>query len=453
MNFKKYLFLAACSTLSYNLLAQSSGQNYTISPYSNFGLGEVLNTNLAQAGYLSQTYTGAYSYSFLNPATLGNLKYTSLDFGLNARYGVIETQGQSRSFQGGSLSYLSLAFKTMRRYIPQFSDSAGTKKRTGTFPISWNSYFSIYPSTSVGYNYTVENTTPFLTRVSHSGKGGVNTVEFGNAFGFGKHINVGYSGAFLIGQITDRSLVSAPDSADLYIIDDDRTANIRGYKHQVGVMLRLGSDSAKHTFGASYRFYSGVKASNQRLTQVFGLTATGYTQPDTVLNIEGSYQKISMPAGFGFGYNFSFRNKIAIGLDYYRENWANYTSYFQSSQKLANRSDYGLSFTLNPLDEKPNKSKKMPLPVRFGLRYSQTQNVFTKSGSNVNITENAAYFGFGLPITRRYFDNTVIRSMLNVRFDYVNRGTLNSGLAKEQYLITTLSFNLGDVWFQRRKFD
>lgn len=454
MNFKKSIFLTV-SVLSLNALdAQSSGQNYTISPYSNFGLGEILNLNIAEAGNSTQTYSGAYSYSFFNPATLANLKFTTFDFGMNYRYGLIETNTAARSYRGGGLSYLSLAFRSLHKNIIQYKDSAGLKKKSGHKPLNWNSYLSIYPGTSVGYNYTLENTVPFLTRTAHSGKGGVNAFEFSNSFSYGKHLSLGYSAAYLFGQISDRSVFSAPDSADLFILDDDRSLTIRGYRHQAGFMYQFKMDSTYHRFGASYRVYSGVKAANRRLTHIYGYTNGVLTSADTIFVEGGNFQGLSMPGGFGLGYSFQWRKKWSVALDYYNEKWSNYEAFFQSSQKLSNRSDYGLTFVLNPLDEKQGKTRKMPIPVRLGARYTETQNVVkSTSGERINIDEKSAFIGFGIPVTRRYYDNQVLRSMINVRFDYTTRGSLRPGLAKEQYFITTLSFNMGDIWFQRRKFD
>lgn len=453
MNFKFLVFVFTGFCWVGQSSGQSSGQNYTISPYSNFGLGEVIGTNLAQAGFQGQTFTGSYSYSFTNPATLANLKFTTLDFGLNGRFGLIQSNGQAKTFRGGSLSYLSLGFKTMNKTLPTYIDSAGIRKRKSGVLFKWNSYLALYPSTSIGYNYSVEEGSPFLTRVSHSGKGGINTAEYGASFSLGKHVSAGYSRGYMFGQVTDRSVFSAPDSSDLFFIDDNRTVNVRGFKNQAGLLFEFGKDSSKHRFGLSYKWCNGMKAANQRLTQVFGIQGDNYTHPDTLLNINGSKQKITMPAGFGLGYSYTWRKKITIGLDYYRENWSNYSAYFQPGIRLANRSDYGVNLQFFSSDEKTTKTKKMPPPIRLGARLSNTQNVFTTAGVNTQIQEKAVYFGFGLPITRRYFDNTVLRSILSVRFDYINRGTLLNGLAKEQYFITTLSFNLGDVWFQRRKFD
>jgi hypothetical protein len=453
MNCKSILLLSGLALASVQLGAQSSGQNFTNSPYSNFGLGEVLNTNFAQAGFQGQTFSGAYSYSFQNPATLGGLRYTTFDVGMNGRTGTIQSNGQTRTFNGGGLSYMSLAFKTMRKNIPTYTDSAGVRKRKGARMFSWNSYLALYPSTTVGYNYTVQNDVPFKTSEAHTGKGGVNAAEYGTSIGLGKHVTLGYSAAFLFGQISDRSLFNVPDSADFYIVDDEKSVVIRGLRQQAGVMFLFGKDSSFHRIGASYRWYGATSATNQRLTQVFGIGNNSFTRPDTVINIVGDKKTISMPSGFGLGYSYTWRQKIAVGFDVYQENWSNYSAFFQQNRKFTTRRDYGVSFTLNPMDEKPRKAKKMPVPVRLGYRYSQTQNVFNNAGVEYQISENNVYAGFAIPVVRRYYDNTVLRSMIHFRFDYTTRGTLNGGLAKEQYLMATVSFNMGDIWFQRRKFD
>jgi hypothetical protein len=453
MNLKKTILTSGALLPICLLFAQSSGQNYTISPYSNFGLGEVLNSNIAEAGNNGQTYSGAYSYSFLNPATLGNIRFTAFDFGLNYRYGLVESGSAQRTFQGGGLSYMSLAFRTLHRTLPLYKDSAGIKKRTGGLRIGWNSFIGVAPVTSVGYNYTAEDSTPFLTRTLHSGKGGINSLQFGNSFSIGKNLSLGYSAAYLFGQLSDRSLFSAPDSPDLYLVEDEKTVFINGFQHQAGLMYQFELDSTYHRFGASYRWNSGMKASRQRITQVFGYNDGNVTSSDTILNTETGRQSFDMPGGFGVGYSFQWRKKWSIGLDYYQQLWGNYSAFFQPTQKLAHRTDYGFTFILNPMDEKPANAKKMPIPVRLGARISNTQNVFTQNNVATTVQEQSAFIGFGIPFVRRYYDNQVLRSMINVRVDYTTRGTTANGLAKEQYLVTTVSFYLGDVWFQRRKFD
>jgi hypothetical protein len=95
----------------------------------------------------------------------------------------------------------------------------------------------------------------------------------------------------------------------------------------------------------------------------------------------------------------------------------------------------------------------MPVPVRLGGVWSETQQVFTSAGQEVQIGEFKAFAGFGIPMIRRYYDNSVITSVMHIQAQYLQRGSLQTGLAQERYFQLNLGFQLGDKWFQRRKFD
>ncbi|MDA1182616.1 MAG: hypothetical protein O3B82_03360, partial [Bacteroidetes bacterium] len=65
------VFFALLSFFDTHSHAQTTGgQNITLSPYSNFGIGEWLDYDFVQNGANLHTRTGAYSYSLCNPATL-----------------------------------------------------------------------------------------------------------------------------------------------------------------------------------------------------------------------------------------------------------------------------------------------------------------------------------------------------------------------------------------------
>lgn len=449
MHSKPLLFILCLSSIA-ELLGQSSGQNYTLSPYSNFGLGEILNMNIAEAGYTGQTYSSNYGYSMSNPATLRNLSNTTFDFSLNYRYGITESVNASRDFKGGGLGYLNLALNILDKKILKFSDSNGKRKVVKVVPVKWNSYIGLAPVTSVGYNYTVESNTPFLNRTAHSGKGGVNLFDWGNSFSMGNHISLGYSAGYMFGQLTDRSVFSVPDSADLFVLDDETTINIKAWRHQAGFMYQGKIDSTYHKLGASVRWYGKATGADLRFSRIYGYTSGTLTSVDTLLVETNSAKSIDMPTGLGLGYTFQWRKRWSLGVDYYTEKWSNYSAFFQQGVKLTDREDLGVSFVWNPLDETPAKLKKTGVPVRLGIRMSNTQH---QSANNTRVKEQSYYAGFGIPFTRRYYDGQILRSVINLRFDYLTRGSLVNGLAKEQFLIVTASFNMGDVWFQRRKFD
>jgi hypothetical protein len=182
-------------------------------------------------------------------------------------------------------------------------------------------------------------------------------------------------------------------------------------------------------------------------------SSTGFLYAiDTIILNVSDKQKFTMPSSFAAGYTFQYRRRWSIGLDYKNTLWGNYSAFFSPGNKLATRNDYGITFMLNPVDEKMPRQKHHPIPIRLGARYSETQNVFTIGGNSTTIKEQAAFFGFGIPFTRRYYDSRVLRSLVNIQIDYITRGQLSTGLAKEQYIGATVGFNLGDIWFVRRKF-
>lgn len=454
MNFKKTILVLIIAGGLYRLSAQTSGQNYTISPYSNFGLGEVLGTNLLQAGSASQTHTGAYSYSFYNPATLGNLKFTTLDFGMHYKTGEVSSGTNKQSYNGGSLNYMALGFPVVKKDIKKYTkDSVTGKVSSSITPVRWNSYLALYPTTSIGYNYAYENANPLPNRTAHSGKGGVNTLAWGNGLRIGNYISFGYTLGYVFGQISENSIFSVNDSLNLALIEDQNKVNVSGLSSQAGLLFNLGDDTIGHQIGISYNWYNAMGASRERLTRTLFYERGQLFYGDTILNINEKKTSFTMPSGFGIGYAFNYKRKLRVALDYRKQYWGNYTAFFQPNTRLSDRTDYGLTLTFNPSDEKAASQKKMKMPVRIGGRYAVTQNVFTIAGNATNIEETNAFIGFGIPFTRRYYDNRVLRSIIHIQFDYIGRGKAVNGLAKEQYLMGTVSVNLGDIWFQRRKFD
>ncbi len=455
---KSPLFIALLGPLM--LFAQTSGQNYTLSPYSNFGLGELLQQNFLQAGTNSQTYSGAYSYSLLNPATLGNLRFATVDFGMNGRFGNIQSGNQTQSFNGGSFSYLSLAFntaKTEKRKLLQETVNGKPVKKYHTTPFVWSTALSLYPSSSMGYNYNYESNVPFRNRTSHIGNGGVNVLEMAHGIKLGNHVNLGYSGGYMFGQLKDNAVFSFPDSSGYQFIEDERIVDVRGFQHRLGLMLSMEKDSAAHQLGFSYGFNTGMRGSLSRTARTLELITSGGVNRllviDTVMDDQSGYQSFNMPSSFGAGYLFRYRRAFSLGVDYRKTMWGNYSAFFNPGTKLSNRTDLGLTLTLNPMDEKAPGKKRMKPPLRFGVSMAETQNVLTSAGSPYTVQERRAFVGFGIPLSRRYFDNRTLRSIVHFQADYLTRGKNAGGLAREEYLLFSMSMNLGDIWFQRRKFD
>ena len=250
----KQLFFTVLVLLGFSHVQGQSagGQNLTFSPYSNFGIGEWLGTNQVQCGSNLHTRSGAYSYTMHNPATLGNLYYTTFDVGGSFKGAKIQAGDQTQTFQGGGLGYLNLGFRTYNYYHRRaMLDSGSKQKRIKSTRYGINSAVSLQPLTTVGYQYTFRDSTPFINRTTHAGYGGVNMVELANAFRFGQHVSLGYSIGRVFGQLNDQSIFSVPDSNDLNLLEDIKSVNVHGFQQKVGIMTFFKLDSTYHTFDAS----------------------------------------------------------------------------------------------------------------------------------------------------------------------------------------------------------
>jgi hypothetical protein len=91
------------------------------------------------------------------------------------------------------------------------------------------------------------------------------------------------------------------------------------------------------------------------------------------------------------------------------------------------------------------------IDYRFGLMLDKTYyNVPNPTGGgSTQITSKAVTLGLGLPLR----GNISSFYKMNITAELGQRGTLNNGLVKENYVTFRLGFTLNDKWFQRYKFD
>ena len=457
--FQFTLFLFALLNALQTTAQSTTGQNQTLSPYSNFGIGEWSSANFLQIAGANQTRSGAYTYSLANPATLGNLYYTTLDMGARANTGTLSANDQSRTFNGGGISYVSLAFRTWNYYKRKVTrDSLNKIKTYKSTRFATNSALTLKPLSGMGYQYAINNTSPFPSKTTHSGGGGVNLLESSHVLRLGNTLSLGYSAGWVFGTLIDRSLFYIPDSTNFRYVEDYRTVQVRGMQQKAGLLLNFKTDTHYHSIGASLQWVNSLNGSQERLVRSMYL-AGGYLNPeDTILKSSLYKQPFTLPLAFGLGYSVRYKQKLTLNVDYKKQLWSSNSSmFFDANRTYVDRSEAGISLIINPLDSRASGKKKMSWPIRLGASNANTQYQF--NGSNptgiYNINEQRAFIGVGIPFVRRYFDNTALVSMVNLQIDYLKRSPkpFNNSLATEEYLNFTIAVQLGDVWFQRRKFD
>jgi len=94
------------------IIAQVSAQTNGNSPYSRFGLGDLVDENflhLRGMGSIGSSYVDGYHINIVNPASLASLRTTAFDLGLSAKRSTLSSGELSNTEWSGNLQYLSIS--------------------------------------------------------------------------------------------------------------------------------------------------------------------------------------------------------------------------------------------------------------------------------------------------------------------------------------------------------
>ncbi len=414
------------------VLALSSGsgfaQNRISSPYSRFGIGDLMpNTNaynMAMGG-ISYGVSSPFFVNTANPATYRSFDTLSFvfDIGGYSRQSRLVTQNLSQSANYTSLGYLLFGFPVTRW---------------------WRSSIGLLPYSGTGYHMidkTVEDVIGKVTR-EYEGSGGINQFYWGNSISITKNLSAGFNLNYLFGTIEKWSATTFPDSAYRMNYKAATTTHIHDislnyglfYKYRFNGGLQLG-------VGAVAQGNSEISATEKRLGYRYFMQSNGLERViDTLVNEPSIKGDILLPAGLGLGFSIGKTDKWLVGADYQLQMWEKYR-YFDQPDTLKNSMRLGVGGEYTPsVSTVSNYFQR--ITYRAGFRYS---NSFLEL-RNQRIDEFGISFGFGLPIPRT-------RSTVNFAAEIGTRGTVAENLIKENYFRFTLGLSIFERWFIIRKYD
>ena len=458
MRINPFKHLAFYSLVFFTLGVQaqgSSGQNFIRSPYSNYGIGEWTYTNPIQSSTAQHTFAGHFSYTLSNPATLGNVRYTVFDFAGNFRNGTTQLNDKYNDFNGGGISYMSLALPIWKKVTQKLiSEDSLTGRKTWQFtPYGASSTITLKPMSTMGYEYHLDDEGVLPGRTTYTGSGGVNLLQWNTGFRIGNWVNLGYGLGYAFGSTRDNAFYSIIDSFQLGAIDDAQDLKIRGMQQQVGALFEFKLDSTYHKIGGSYEWFPNMRATRNRVTRSMQVIGSTVRTLDTILNENSVEESFDLPTSFGVGYSVRYRRSLMLALDWRRQTWSNgFKAFWEKNSDYRDRNDYSASLFINPVDRKAPNEKKMKIPVRLSYGYGESNVQVTQGQNTFALQEHRVGIGFGIPIIRRYFDNSVLTNMVHVDFQYINR-SLSPTLPKENFFTVSLGIQMGDIWFAKRKYD
>ncbi|MFT4533561.1 MAG: hypothetical protein ACJA1A_000902 [Saprospiraceae bacterium] len=438
--------------LSFLVIAQISAQTNGNSPYSRYGIGDLVDENflhLRGMGSLGSSYVDGYHINIVNPASLASLRATAFDIGLSATRSTLESGGLSSTAWHGNLQYLSLAFPLSN----PLNEILNQKKRTYDLGMS----FTLMPNSTVGYNITSKDTLAGIGEVNRSftGNGGSYKFMWGNAIKY-KNFSFGLNLGYLFGNIEYEQTITLSELPVAYQNLFSSKYNLKGFIWGVGgiYMNVLNQDKLNDKTTQEAKIFSlGIRIKNATsfntsLTESkLGVqTPTSSTQfIDTVSISTDQAGSGKLPLELGLGASYYHGNKYMIGFDFSTANWSSYENDADptlAKNPLKNTMNVSLGGYFRPNHRSYNRYFKR-VYYRYGLYYKTDPRVV----AGEQIDSYGVTFGFGLPfIYQRKISHA------NLGFEFGKKGS--GSVIEETFFKINLGFTFNDdEWFVKRKYN
>lgn len=409
------------------MLSSAFAQTRIGSPYTRYGLGDLMNSKYMRSmsmGGTSYGFRNAYSVNYSNPASYTAFDSLSFVFetGINSSITQLKSLTQKQTSNYSSLSYIAFGF-----------------------PISrwWGASIGLLPYSNVGYKILdkeyIENigNTEYL----YEGAGGINQFYLGNAFRI-KNLSVGCNSSVLFGSLDRVRTVSFPDSSYYLRTKLLNSVRVNSFLFNYGMQYKVRlSEKVKMVAGLVYNLNTDLNAKQDSLAYRFFHTTLGTESvKDTIINSMGNKGTLTLPQSIGFGVTFGIGEKWLVGADFQTQNWNKYSS-FGESDSLANSMQASFGLEMTP-DNLAVTGRWKRAHYRFGARYNQTYLQL----NNTQLNEYGVSFGLGLPMKKS-------KTTLNLGFELGQRGTTDNNLIKESFARVIFSLSVHEYWFFKRRFD
>lgn len=410
-----------------------SAQTTTSSSYSKFGLGELQGDQLPQFRGMGGISTGVRSFDSYfninnsNPASYSGLKLTVIDVGIYGNYGSMSRGDVSQTNANFNLSHLNFAA-----------------------PISEKSAlsFGLMPYSAMGYRFSSPSMVDTININNvYAGDGGISKVYLGYGIQFGKHISLGFNVNYLFGNLQNSKEEQYPQSQGAFNLKIDNKRYVHGYNFDLGLQYftTLNND-LNLVFG-----YVANVGNNMRMKEssaaylTFG-NSTGETENiplDSITATQGVNVDITMPISHKVGFSLGKTNKWLVGADGYMSNWSTFR---EGSFNPGLENAYGLAVGGQFTPDITSTKYFNVVDYKLGFKYNKTNIKI----NNKDINEMGVTLGLGLPLpsNRR-------TSFYKVSFaaEFMQRGSSDINLVKENFVNFRLGFTLNDMWFQRTKYN
>jgi len=399
----------------------SKAQNFTSSPYSMYGLGELrtqttpVNTAMGNAGIGLATNK---FINVLNPASYSGLDSSTFIFeiGLESKYSKFKTNTKTAKSFDANLSYLAFGLR-LNKWL-----STGI----GLNPYSTAGYDINSTATIGGTSYTYP--------LEIIGSGNISRVYFSFAVIPVKNLSIGVKNSFLFGsliqtQFHDLSQISSVSPST------ETTDKFKNFFWEFGFQYKFDLKKGRSlTLGGLYTPPQFLVTDREIMT--YNTSGQIYDIDDTQ-----SEHDFKIPQEFGLGIAYTNNKNLLYLLDAGLQTWSDYT-YDLESVKLKNNPYVRTGIEYTPTQHFLEKYYKR-VSYRLGFQYNKSYLSLRSYQSDEKIIS----LGFGLPLKNQ-------RSRIDISLEGGKKGTVGSSrLIQEKFFRFRIGFSLKDIWFQQRKYN
>lgn len=418
------------------------------SPYSIFGIGEPVSTNLnpiSHMGNLGASYADGYHINLTNPATLASLGATAFDVSAFTEYTRLNEGEQENVSLGGNIQYLSLAFPTRNPYTDVF------ERKQQDFKHAMG--FSLIPHSLVGYNISTEQNIPDFGPIDadYTGSGGTYKFIVSNGVRY-KRFSAGINLGYLFGQIRFSRDIRF-NTLNSFDLNFENNYSVSGFVWNSGFLysLYLNEKEVKEVTGKEPNYLNigltfGSNTSFNTNSNIINLNVQPVSQTqaliDTVLVAEDLPGKGTLPGEFNIGATYVKGNQLTVGFNYRQQFWSAYQNDADPTGQFSNSSMITFGGYYRPNYKSIDKYYQR-IYYRFGFYYGNTPVLI----DDAQINDVGVTFGFGLPfVYQKKFSHA------NIGFTLGRTGS--GSLIEENFARLSFGFTFNDdEWFIKRKYN
>jgi len=425
MNIKKLYLLI--TILGLTIVYQASAQNSLTSPYSFIGLGDTYakgNIRSLSMGGVDMALRSPMYINMRNPAGISGIDSLSFvgSVGVAMINSTYRTSNLSSKFSSSNINHLAIAF-----------------------PVThwWKTAILLLPYSSVGYEVNdygeVENAGS--ANYIYNGEGGMDAINWTNAFSPTKNLAFGVSASYYFGKVEHSRSALFPDSAYIFNTLVKERVVINGFFFEMGMQYyKELNDKNTLGIGLSYGNKSKLTAATDYLALTyFGNDIYNNNTLDTIRSWSKAKNTVDLPFSFGAGISWVKKDKLTVAADFRFENWKDF-KYLDSKLNLTNKLKVAIGSEFIPESNNLSAYWKM-VHYRVGFRYEHLGIKF----ADTELKEYAISLGFGLPLRKS-------KTMVNLGFELGQNGTIQNGLIQERFFRVLLGISIKETWFRKSKY-